>query len=195
VNFKVCGALPLILSYQQRKKFLSSAKYYVWEDPRLCKLCEDGFYRRNLLISQVHSVLHHCHALTYGGNFGLDKTTAEVHQAGFYWPILFKDARRLVMSCDRCQRTGNIFKTYEMPQSWILEVELFDVRGIDFMGPFPCSNNTLCILIVVDYVSKWVEVIATLNNDSKVAIKFLKKNIFTRFIMQLTFATCHLSRY
>jgi len=30
-------------------------------------------------------------------------------------------------------------------------------------------------------VSKWVKAIATPTNDSKVAIKFPKKNIFTRF--------------
>ena len=70
-----------------------------------------------------------------------------------------------------------------MPQQGILEVELFDVWGIDFMGPFPPSYNNLCILVAVDYVSKWVEAIATMTNDSKVVINFLKKNIFTRFDM------------
>jgi len=69
-----------------------------------------------------------------------------------------------------------------MPQQGILEVELFDVWGIDFMGPFPPCNN-LCILVAVDYVSKLVEAIATPTNDAKVVIKFLMKNIFTRFGM------------
>jgi len=62
-------------------------------------------------------------------------------------------------------------------------VELFDVWGIDFMGPFPPSYNNLYILVAVDYVSKWIEAIATPTNDSKVVIRFLKKNIFTRFGM------------
>ena len=47
-----------------------------------------------------------------------------------------------------------------MPQQGILEVELFDVWGIDFMGPLLPSYNNLYILVVVDYVSKWVEVIS-----------------------------------
>ena len=62
-------------------------------------------------------------------------------------------------------------------------MELFDVWGIDFMGPFPPSYNNLYILMAVDYVSKWVEVIATPTNDSKVVIKLFKKNNFTRFGM------------
>ena len=76
---------------------------------------------------------------------------------------------------------GNISRRHEMPLSNILEVELFDVWGIDFMGPFPPSFGNLYILVAVDYVSKWVEVAAFPTNDSKVVVKFLHKNILTRF--------------
>jgi hypothetical protein len=68
-----------------------------------------------------------------------------------------------------------------MPLNNILEVELFDVWGIDFMGPFPMSFNNQYILVAVDYVSKWVEAIACPHNDAKTVIKFLQKNIFVRF--------------
>ena len=60
-------------------------------------------------------------------------------------------------------------------------MELFDVWGIDFMGPFPPSYGNLYILVAVDYVSKWVEAIACPSNDGKTVLKFLKRNIFTRF--------------
>ena len=68
-----------------------------------------------------------------------------------------------------------------MPLNSILEVELFDIWGIDFMGQFPSSYNNQYILLVVDYVSKWVKAIVTPTIDVKVVLKFLKKNIFTRF--------------
>ncbi|XP_062103189.1 uncharacterized protein LOC133814212 [Humulus lupulus] len=68
-----------------------------------------------------------------------------------------------------------------MPLNSILEVELFDVWGIDFMGPFPPSFKNLYILVAVDYVSKWVEVVESPTNDSKVVMKFLYKHLFTRF--------------
>ena len=45
-------------------------------------------------------------------------------------------------------------KKNEMTLNNILEVELFDVWGIDFMGPFSSSHNNKYILMVVDYVSK-----------------------------------------
>ena len=68
-----------------------------------------------------------------------------------------------------------------MPLKGILEVELFDVWGIDFMIPFPSSLGYKCILVMVEYVSKWVEVMPTLTNDARVVKKMLQKVIFTRF--------------
>ncbi|XP_070057088.1 uncharacterized protein [Nicotiana tomentosiformis] len=62
-----------------------------------------------------------------------------------------------------------------------MEVEIFDVWGIDFMGPFMSSYGMIYILVVVDYVSKWVEAIALPNNEARSVTTFLKKNIFTRF--------------
>ena len=63
----------------------------------------------------------------------------------------------------------------------ILEVKLFDLWGMDFMGPFPSLFSKLYILIAVDYVSKWVEAIPTHTNDASVVAKFLRNHIFTRF--------------
>jgi len=68
-----------------------------------------------------------------------------------------------------------------MPSQNIMEVEVFDCWGIDFIGPFSSSFGNEYILVVVDYVSKWVEVVATPHNDAKTVVKFLKKNIFSRF--------------
>lgn len=60
-------------------------------------------------------------------------------------------------------------------------IELFDVWGIDFMVPFVSSHGMKYILVAVDYVSKWVKVIAHANNEGKSISAFLKKNIFSRF--------------
>ena len=60
-------------------------------------------------------------------------------------------------------------------------VDLFDVWGIDFMGPFPSSVRYTYILVGVDYVSKLVEVVPCRIVDHKVVLKFLKENIFSRF--------------
>ena len=68
-----------------------------------------------------------------------------------------------------------------MPFQTILEVEIFDLWGIDFMRPFPRSEENEYILVAVDYVSKWVEAIPTRTNDHRVVNKFIVSNIFSRF--------------
>ena len=59
-----------------------------------------------------------------------------------------------------------------MPLNPILVFELFDVWGIDFMGPFPTFYG---------YMSKWVEAVPCRVADHKTVLKFLKENIFSRF--------------
>ncbi|XP_070005088.1 uncharacterized protein [Nicotiana sylvestris] len=120
-------------------------------------------------------------ACAYGEHFGGARIVAKVLEAGFFWPTVFRDAHLWVKGCDECQRIGNISHRHEMTMNPIQEVEVFDVWGIDFMGPFVSSFGNKYILVAVDYVSKWVEAAALPTNDAKVVIGFVKKNIFTRF--------------
>nr|GEY83361.1 hypothetical protein [Tanacetum cinerariifolium] len=57
--------------------------------------------------------------------------------------------------------------------------EVFDVWGLDFMGPFPQSKGNKYILVDVDYVSNWVEAQALPTNDARVVVKFLRQ-LFAR---------------
>ncbi|GJT11126.1 reverse transcriptase domain-containing protein [Tanacetum coccineum] len=84
------------------------------------------------------------------------------------------DAYEFVKSCDACQRQGKISQRDEMPQNAIQVCEIFDLWGIDFMGPFPSSRGNKYILVAVDYLSKWVEAKALPTNDARVVVKFLK---------------------
>nr|GEX80814.1 reverse transcriptase domain-containing protein [Tanacetum cinerariifolium] len=67
-----------------------------------------------------------------------------------------------------------------MPQNSIQVCEIFDVWGIDFMGPSSSSRGNKYILVVIDYLSKWVEAKALPTNDTRVVCKFLK-SLFARF--------------
>nr|GEW69057.1 reverse transcriptase domain-containing protein [Tanacetum cinerariifolium] len=58
--------------------------------------------------------------------------------------------------------------------------EIFDVWGIDSMGPFLNSKGNKYILVAVDYLSKWVEAKALPTNDARVVVKFLK-SLFSWF--------------
>ena len=61
-----------------------------------------------------------------------------------------------------------------------MEVEVFDGWGIDFVGPLPSSLGNEYILVAVDYVSKWVKVVAAPKNDAPTIKHFNFHNILQR---------------
>ncbi|KAK0597787.1 hypothetical protein LWI29_028591 [Acer saccharum] len=181
VNYLANDIIPADLNSQAKRRFISITRQYFWDEPYLFKYGADQIIRRCVPEEEQQDVLKFYHSLSCGGHFSAKKPALKVLQSGFFWTSLFKDAYTFCISCDRCQRTGNIGKRDEMPFSSQLVVEIFDLWGIDFMGPFPSSHGFLYILVAVDYVSKWIEVVATKTNDSQVVVKFVKENIFTIF--------------
>ncbi|XP_073120841.1 uncharacterized protein [Henckelia pumila] len=91
-----------------------------------------------------------------------------------------EEMQPIMSHCHDREGTCNISNWNEIPLNNIIECEVFDVWGIDFMGPFPTFMKKY-ILVAVDYVSKWIEAKACATNDAHVVLKFLKKNIFNRF--------------
>ena len=152
-NYKAVIFIPKEYTRQQKKKLITDAKYYLWDKPYLFKRCADGIIRRCVPREEAQRILWHCHGSQYRGHFGGERTTTKVLQCGFYWPTLYRDSREFVRNCDSCQRAGNLPHGYAMPQQGILEIELFDVWGIDFMGAFPTiilkhlhsGGSVLCI--------------------------------------------------
>ncbi|GKD75561.1 reverse transcriptase domain-containing protein [Tanacetum coccineum] len=136
--------------------------------------------RRSVAGCEILKILEHCHSGPTRGHHNALVTGRKVYEVGFYWPSIFRDAKDYVMKCDACQKSRNISSRNEMPQNNIQVCEVFDVWGLDFMGPFPDSRGNKYILVAEDYVSKWVEAQALPTNDARVVVKFLK-GLFARF--------------
>ncbi|GJU50842.1 reverse transcriptase domain-containing protein [Tanacetum coccineum] len=173
--------VPLNWTFKKRKRFFSQVKTYLWEEPYAFKTMPwIKIMRRCVAGSETLKILAHCHSGPTGGHHSATVTAKKVSESGFYWPNVFKDANEYVRRCDTCQRSGNISLWNEMPQNNIQLCEVFDVWGLDFMGPFPQSRGNKYILVAVDYVSKWVEAQGLPTNDACVVVKFLR-SLFARF--------------
>ncbi|GJV69347.1 reverse transcriptase domain-containing protein [Tanacetum coccineum] len=125
-------------------------------NPRVCRWKEVSKFSKLVIVEPT------------GGPLRCQLYARKVFDAGFFWPTIYKDAYELIKSCDACQRQGKISHRDEMPQNAIQVCEIFDVWGIDFMGPFPSSRGNKYILVAVDYLSKWVETKALPTNDARV---------------------------
>ncbi|GKB41848.1 reverse transcriptase domain-containing protein [Tanacetum coccineum] len=93
------------------------------------------------------------------------------HSGALQVPIPYQTARK---------NQAKVSHRDEMPQKRNPSSEIFDVWGIDFMGPFSSSHGNKYILVAVDYLSKWVEAKALPINDARVVVKFLK-SLFAQF--------------
>nr|GEZ31263.1 reverse transcriptase domain-containing protein [Tanacetum cinerariifolium] len=140
----------------------------------------DQVIRRCVHGKKALDILEACHNGPTWGHHGTNLTAKKIFDSGFFWPTIYKDAHELVKNCDSCQRQGKFSQPDEMPQNSIQICEIFDAWGIDFIGPFSSSRGNKYILVVVDYLSKWVEAKALPTNDARVVCKFLK-SLFARF--------------
>nr|GEX15843.1 reverse transcriptase domain-containing protein [Tanacetum cinerariifolium] len=182
--------LAVVYAFEKFRPYLVLSKSIVYTDhsalkyllnkqdakPRLLR----WIIRRCVHRQEAFDILKACHEGTTGGHHGANLTAKKVFATGFFWPSIYCDAHDMIKNCDTCQRQGKISQRYEMPQNTIQVCEIFDVWGIDFMGPFPYSKGNKYILVGVDYLSKWVEAKSLPTNDDRVVVKYLK-SLFSRF--------------
>nr|GEY51615.1 reverse transcriptase domain-containing protein [Tanacetum cinerariifolium] len=94
--------------------------------------------------------------------------------------VVFGQSYDILKACHEGPTGSHHGANFTAKKNVIQVCEIFDVWGIDFMGPFPSSRGNMYILVAVDYLSKWVEAKALPTNDAHVVVKFLK-SLFTRF--------------
>ncbi|GJR13433.1 reverse transcriptase domain-containing protein [Tanacetum coccineum] len=152
-NYHAGNFLIKGMSTQQKRKFFKDIKHYFWDDPYLFRTCADQIIRRCVFGEEALKILKACHEGPTGA---------------------------ITVPTSQLEKQGKISQRDEMPQNAIQVCEIFDVWGIDFMGPFPSSRGNKYILVAVDYLSKWVEAKALPTNDARVVVKFLK-SLFSRF--------------
>nr|GEY28339.1 reverse transcriptase domain-containing protein [Tanacetum cinerariifolium] len=101
------------MSSQQKNKFFKDVKHYFWDNPFLFKVCADQVIRWCVHGQEAVDILKDFHNGPTRGHHGLNYTA----------------------------KKGKISQRDEMPQNAIQVCEIFDVWGIDFMGPFPSSRG------------------------------------------------------
>ncbi|RDX68634.1 Retrovirus-related Pol polyprotein from transposon 17.6, partial [Mucuna pruriens] len=105
-NYMATSQFPPEASRPYKEKLQSDAKYYIWHDPYLWRLCSDKVIRRCIPKIEISSVLQFYHSAPRGGHYGSTRTVRKVLDCGLYWPTIFRDAHHFVSTCERCQKAG-----------------------------------------------------------------------------------------
>jgi hypothetical protein len=85
---------------------------------------------------EFHDVLKACHDESYGRHFADHKTWHKVLHMGYYWPSIFKDAKKYLQDCDSCPRMDRSGQADEIPLQPQVVMEPFERWALDFVGPF-----------------------------------------------------------
>ncbi|RDY04051.1 Retrovirus-related Pol polyprotein from transposon 17.6, partial [Mucuna pruriens] len=83
-NYVATSQFPPEASRVYEEKLQSDAKYYIWDDPYLWRLCSDKVIRRCIPDAEINSVLQFCHSAPGGGHYGSTQTARKVLDCGLY---------------------------------------------------------------------------------------------------------------
>eukprot|EP00253_Pinus_taeda_P014430 PITA_14430 len=173
-NYLAVGKLPKHLTTRERKLIVQCNARFSWIGKYLFHTWADMCIHRCIREDEIHDILKACHDESYGGHFAYRRTRHKVLQMGYYWPTIFKDAKKYAQACDSCQRMGRPGQSNEMPLQPQLVIESFEHWTLDFVGPFHLSSNQKAyILVATNYVTKWVETIDLPRAIEEVMINFL----------------------
>eukprot|EP00253_Pinus_taeda_P013313 PITA_13313 len=181
-NYLSTGRTPPHFTAKEKKRLVKQSAIYSWLNGDLFYTGYDMIIRRCVRNDEVTDILKYCHDEPCGGHFVAKWTSFKVLTLGYYWPSIFKDAKKYVKSCDSCQRMGMPTATDEMPLQPQVHLEPFEKWALDFIGPInPTSNAKKYILVCTDYVTKWVEAKALVRATEHTVVNFLFEEIFVRY--------------
>ncbi|RDX63992.1 hypothetical protein CR513_57503, partial [Mucuna pruriens] len=144
-NYVATSQLPPEASRLYKEKLQSDAKYYIWDDLYLWRLCNDKVIRKCIPDAEINLVLQFYHSAPVGGHYGSTRTARKVLDCGLYWPTILKDAHHFVYTYEKCQKARMAMnRRHEMPQQPIL----FDVLKalISDQGSYFCNRAMTSLL-------------------------------------------------
>ena len=181
-NYLVAGKLPSHISHRENRKIIQQSSRYSWISGCLFHTGLDQEIWRCIGENEIYDVLKACHDGPCGRHFVDKRTAHKVLRMGYYWPSLFKDARKYVRAYNSCQRMGQPNHRDEMPLNPQVILEPFERWALDFIDLInPPSNQKVYILVCTDYMTKWVEAKALLKANEESVLTFLFEEIFVRF--------------
>eukprot|EP00253_Pinus_taeda_P011871 PITA_11871 len=118
-----------------------------------------------------------------GGHLYWKSTDDKILRAGYYWPSLFADVKKFVVSCHKCQIFEGKIKLLPLPLKPISTEKPFQQWGLDFIGEIhpSSSGQHKWILMTTNYFTKWIEAIPSRQANDSTIIQFLESNILSRF--------------
>uniref|UniRef100_A0A2N9GLC3 Integrase catalytic domain-containing protein n=1 Tax=Fagus sylvatica TaxID=28930 RepID=A0A2N9GLC3_FAGSY len=175
------GILP-----QQKKEAeiirRKAMRFWLSKDSKLYKRSFSGPYLLCVHPDIVEDLLYEIHEGICGSHTGGRSLAHRALTQGYWWPYMQKDVMAYVKKCEKCQ---SFLHSVHQPAGELQPLVSpwpFAQWGMDLVGPLPrAMGNRRWLIVATDYFTKWVEAKPLANIRDKDSIKFVWKNIITRF--------------
>jgi ribonuclease HI len=159
-----------------------AVRFWLSKDLKLFKRSFSGSYLLCVHPDIVEDLLFEIHEGICGSHIGGRSLAHQTLTQGYWWPYMQKDAMTYVKKCYKCQRFSH---SIHQPAAKLLPLVSpwpFAQWGMDLVSPLPkATGNRRWLIVATNYFTKWVEAEPLANIRDKDSIKFVWKNIITRF--------------
>lgn len=180
-NYLATWKLLQHLSFKEKQIIIWLSANYSWMERDIYCTELDLIICQCVWEDEMFEILKESHDGPCRGQFYYKMTTYKVLRLRYYWPTLFKDAKKYVRSYDNFQTMGKPIQRDKMPLHPQVVIDPFDKWAWYFVGLItPMSRKKRYILVCTDYATKWVEAKAFLRATEQEVEYFLYEDIFTR---------------
>ena len=100
----------------------------------------------------------------------------------YWWVGIHREVAAYVGRCEVCDRVRSSFNTLSSQLKPLPIMGLGYMWSLDFAGPLlPTSRGTKYILVMVEHLSKWIELVALPQNSSELIAAVFLDRVLARF--------------
>ena len=139
--------------------------------------------RNQLLVPDAlrRRLFDNAHSGPLAAHLGPDRTLAQL-RPHYYWPGMTKDVTNWCRACDTCARSRGPPPRAHANMQKIIAAAPMDLVAVDILSGLPtASDGSTCILVAVDYFTKWAEAYALPNEEAATCMNALYQGFFSRF--------------
>jgi hypothetical protein len=163
----------------QKYALYQGVLYHRWDATRVKPRLSTCSYRAVIPLSLRLELLRQYHDSACGGHLGESKTYERIADKMF-WPGMYRDISRYVLSCSRCGARKTYLHHQQTPLGNLPRPsQPFESLGIDTLGPLPKTRQgNQYILAITDYHTRWPIALPMRNQRTPTVAQLLVEHVF-----------------
>ncbi len=170
IRAKPSDTLETLMAREPNKFVKKDGKVFLLENGAE-RLCIDDDEKKRKILAAVHDD---------AGHLGIYKCTEAV-RLRFYWPHWKNDVKLHLKKCFTCQNKKDDLEPHKEEMIARESDEVFERVHLDLCGPFTNSDGYTYVAVLQDAYSKWAEAKPLDDTRAKTVIRWLQKDVFSRF--------------